>query len=165
MQSTAIKVVDRFVPLYPLEKVGNEWVGHAPGSDITFPREPLWFRAIDDMNAVLDQSADPVALKRLHDEVLSLADSLYAATNRVDATRVASVLARATSRVLLTELDRLFAIHLGLEERSTLEIGGAMAGSLCSQMIKYRTIAQEISRRLSQLESPDANSHTRCRTP
>lgn len=141
-------------PPYKVYKDPNsdKWLMDLPGGKITCPGKPKWLETTEKINGLLDKSSNPVDLRKYMDRIKSTADSDYnAATQNFDANRLKNILKKISEPGMLDELTEIFNLLLADETQSTYKIGGAMAGSLCSEMHKYGTILEALKTRKEKL--------------
>jgi hypothetical protein len=143
-----------FQPEHPIEfnKASGTWIYHLPNADIPMPRKPAWLDMQDRMNSILDKSSNPPQLRKMADDVTDIANRSYDSGNvRFDPGELKEYLGSVSDREMLTGLKGLFNEQLKNETQSTYQVGGTMAGSLCSQMHRYGSVIAALEERLAVL--------------
>ncbi|MCA9793458.1 MAG: hypothetical protein KC910_16725 [Candidatus Eremiobacteraeota bacterium] len=131
----------RFRPDYEVtEAADGRWLMHLPNAVIPLPQKPAWLKNQEAMNAVLDGSSRPVELRAAHDRIYDLASKNYNATTLEFKPEPLRQAVGEYDRQLKDELSRLYKMRLAYETESTHQMGGAMAGSRCSQMRIFNEI-------------------------
>jgi hypothetical protein len=143
-----------FTPPYKVyyNSSSRQWIMELPNAKIPCPMKPAWLDQIDKSNQILDQSNNPRELKKLTDEIASIATDSYDATQiQFDGTKLTELLVGITDSKMLEDTKKIFDLRLQDETQSTHTIGGAMAGSRCSEMHKYSNILKALGERIAEL--------------
>lgn len=146
------KIVDpseyHYTPPYPITYNAQRgyWEMKLPNAVVPVPRKPLWLETSEKINGILDKSADPLLLRKLTDDIKSIADKSHDSTNNsLDDTELKAYILKIDDIEMLKSLKQIYKLRLDNETNSTGQVGGAMAGSLCSEMSKLSNIMRILS--------------------
>jgi hypothetical protein len=139
-----------FQPQFKVEQVGKGWVMHLPNAKVTIPRKPEWLTTIEQMNEILDEAKNPPEVRKTVDDIKKIADKSYESTTlNFDRLRLDSYVSKIDDPDTIGQTKKIFSLLLDNEMKSTHQVGGAMAGSRCSEMHKYGNIMDALDKKIS----------------
>ncbi len=141
-----------FKPKFPVTSQNGRWVMHLPNAKIPLPGKPRWLETIQKENQILDGSSDPLTLRNWADEIKSIADKSYLESGKFfDETPLREFVDSMEDGKMVGDLLKIYQMRLDNETMSTNQVGGAMAGTSCSEMAKYGKIVPLLKDRLKNL--------------
>jgi len=127
------------------QDASGQWHMKLPNADIPMPGRPVWLDRFDKLNTILDANPEPRVLRGHVDEITRIADKSYDASSlKFEPADLQAYVGGIHDANTLSDLHTIYGMYLADETQSTYQIGGAMAGSRCSQMHKYGAIMQTL---------------------